>query len=336
VFFTAVSLAARTRSVGHPAEQPTPPHLVSFSGQLLHGIKGSNGVTFAIYKEAEGGTLLWIETQNVEIDENGRFTVTLGEASDGGVPLKLFTSGEARWLSIQRIPEVEQPRILLASVAYALKAADAETLGGKPLSSFVLADDSKSAQSLKPKPNTAGSTNYIGKFTDATNLGNSILYDTGAAVGLLTTAPAAPLHINSVITYRNLNLGSLQSGAYPGVMFENTATSSSGAITEANGLVFFTRGTGLFVGSDQRMILTTAGRLGLATNTPQAPLHIGSIATYRNLNVGSIQTGAYPGILLENTATGSSVAITENNGLAMYIKNARADRVRWELKARRP
>src|SRR3990170_1578308 len=33
----------------------------------------------------------------------------------------------------------EQPRILLVSVPYALKAADAETLGGKPASAFVLA-----------------------------------------------------------------------------------------------------------------------------------------------------------------------------------------------------
>src|SRR6266498_1501171 len=289
VCFVALSLHARTRAARHSIEELTPPRLVSFSGQLLHGVKGTAGVTFAIYQDAEGGSALWMETQNVEVEENGRFTVNLGGATEGGIPLDLFTSGQARWLSIQRIPEIEQPRILLASVAYALKAADAETLGGKPLSSFILADDSKSAQSLKPKPNTAGSTNYIGKFTDATNLGNSILYDTGSAVGLLTTAPAAPLHINSVMLYRNLNLGTLQSGAYPGVMFENTTTSSAGAITEANGLVFFTRGTGSFVGSDQRMILTTAGRLDLATNTPQAPLHIGGVTTYRNLNLASIQ-----------------------------------------------
>ncbi len=84
------------------------------------------------------------------------------------------------------------------------------------------------------------------------------------------------------------------------------------------------------------MIITATGRVGIATGAPQGPLHIGSVTTYRNLNLGSIQTGAFPGILLENTTTGGSVAITENNGLAMYIKNARADRVRWELKARRP
>src|SRR5713226_581774 len=58
-----------------------------------------------------------------------------------GLPLELFTSGEPRWLGVRvQLPgEVEQPRVLLVSVPYALKAADAETLGGKPASAFVLA-----------------------------------------------------------------------------------------------------------------------------------------------------------------------------------------------------
>src|SRR5207245_8068634 len=140
IFVSRLTLP-RTRAVDRPGEEPNPPRLVSFSGQLTHVAgKGNVGVTFAIYKQAEGGTPLWIETQNVEVDENGRFTVNLGAATEGGIRLDLFTSGEARWRSIQRIPEVEQPRILLASVPYALKAADAATLGGKPLSSFVFCD----------------------------------------------------------------------------------------------------------------------------------------------------------------------------------------------------
>src|SRR6266446_1513731 len=125
---------------------PSPvPRLVKFAGTLKDELgkprTGVVGVTFAVYKELEGGAALWLETQNAELDEQGRYAVLLGATKNEGLPLELFTAGEPRWLGVQvNLPkELEQPRVLLVSVPYALKAADAETLGGKPLSSFVLA-----------------------------------------------------------------------------------------------------------------------------------------------------------------------------------------------------
>ncbi len=47
----------------------------------------------------------------------------------GGLPEEMLRSGEARWLGIQPEREPELPRVLLVSAPYALKAADAETLG---------------------------------------------------------------------------------------------------------------------------------------------------------------------------------------------------------------
>src|SRR6266436_8419919 len=139
---------APSRTVQTPAELVPAlpvPRLVKFAGTLKDELgkarTGMVGVTFAIYKEQERGAALWLETQNVELDEQGRYTVLLGSTKSEGLPLELFTTGEPRWLGVQvNLPkEVEQPRVLLVSVPYALKAADAETLGGKPLSSFVLA-----------------------------------------------------------------------------------------------------------------------------------------------------------------------------------------------------
>ncbi len=121
------------------------PRLVKFAGVLKDELgkarTGVVGVTFAFYKEQEGGAALWLETQNVELDEQGRYTVLLGATKSEGLPLELFAAGEPRWLGVQvNLPkEGEQPRVLLVSVPYALKAADADTLGGKPLSAFVLA-----------------------------------------------------------------------------------------------------------------------------------------------------------------------------------------------------
>src|SRR5713226_3797764 len=117
------------------------PRLIKFSGTLLDAqerpMGGPVGVTFALYSQQTGGAALWVETQNVKPDGNGNYTVLLGANSANGVPAELFVSGEARWLGIQVGQQPEHERILLVSVPYALKAGDAETLGGLPASAFV-------------------------------------------------------------------------------------------------------------------------------------------------------------------------------------------------------
>ncbi len=119
------------------------PRLVSYGGVLKdasgHVVTGVSGVTFLIYKDEEGGAPLWLETQTVRPDRTGHYTVQLGTASAHGLPSEVFLNGEGRWLAVQVSGEAEQPRVLLVAVPYALKAADAETLGGLPLSAFVLA-----------------------------------------------------------------------------------------------------------------------------------------------------------------------------------------------------
>jgi hypothetical protein len=119
------------------------PQLIKFNGTLLDADErpmiGMTGVTFALYSEQTEGASLWMETQNVKPDANGNYTVLLGAASKDGVPAGLFSTGEAHWLGIQVEQRPELPRVLLVSVPYALKAADATTLGGLPASAFALA-----------------------------------------------------------------------------------------------------------------------------------------------------------------------------------------------------
>ena len=178
------------------------PRLVKFAGTLKDELgkprTGVVGVTFAVYKELEGGAALWLETQNVELDEQGRYTVLLGSTKSEGLPLELFTAGEPRWLGVQvNLPkELEQARVLLVSVPYALKAADAETLGGKPLSSFVLASSpSEGVVGVGTVLNAAtgvtgaatigggGTQNVVAKF-DATGASviNSSISDNGSRI----------------------------------------------------------------------------------------------------------------------------------------------------------
>ena len=89
---------------------------------------------------SKAATPLWTETQNnVQLDPTGHYSVQLGITKPNGVPTTLFTTGEARWLGVRIAEQVEQPRVLLLSVPYALKAGDAATIGGLPPSAFVLA-----------------------------------------------------------------------------------------------------------------------------------------------------------------------------------------------------
>jgi hypothetical protein len=180
------------------------PTLVKFSGTLndINGrpLTGVTGVTFLFYKDEQGGPPLWMETQNVTPDKSGHYTVALGSTTAQGLPTDLFASGEARWLGVQAQGQAEQPRVLLLSVPYALKAGDAQTVGGLPASAFVLAAPAGSnaapaanntataeaATSASPLTTSnvttsGGTANTIPMFTTATNIQNSILTQTGTA-----------------------------------------------------------------------------------------------------------------------------------------------------------
>ena len=161
------------------------PRLIKFAGTLKDAqgkpLSNTVGLTFAIYKDQEGGAPLWLETQNAQLDEQGHYSVLLGATKSEGLPLELFSSGEPRWLGvIVQLPrEVEGPRVLLVSVPYALKAADADALGGIPASAFVLA---------APTGTTSG-TGVLGSITQTR--GNSKTPERTPASGSAETAAAA-------------------------------------------------------------------------------------------------------------------------------------------------
>jgi hypothetical protein len=48
---------------------------------------GIVGITFALYKDQQGGAPLWLETQNVQADASGRYTVMLGATKSDGLPM---------------------------------------------------------------------------------------------------------------------------------------------------------------------------------------------------------------------------------------------------------
>jgi hypothetical protein len=220
----------------------TVPRLIQFSGAARDGggkpLTGTIGITFFLYKEEQGGAPLWIETQNVQADSKGHYAVQLGATKPDGLPTDVFVSGEARWLGVQISGEAEQPRVLLLSVPYALKAADAETLGGKPLSAFQLTTPESgisSATTLAEQANEircSGSANcktgFIPEFSSnggSATVTDSIMTQSGTSVGIA----------GSLTMTGNLNASSGQvlgqtgffSGSNSGAIFQATQNNST-------------------------------------------------------------------------------------------------------------
>ncbi len=187
------------------------PPLVPYSGQV-EGRTGQTSATFLIYKDQQGGEPLFTESQMISFDQAGHYKVQLGAANPNGLPPDLFSTGEARWLEVQIAGEPSQPRILLASVPYALKAADAATLGGLPASAFALAGSNTGIVNAIPAAitpdaastvtTTGGTANKVAKFSGSNTIVNSSLYDNGTEVGIGTTTPTAPLTVvgNTALT----------------------------------------------------------------------------------------------------------------------------------------
>jgi len=97
--------SASAPSAAEPQAGTTVPRLVRFSGVVTETsgkpAGGPVSATFSLYELQEGGSPLWAETQNIQLDDQGRYTVLLGATLPEGLPLDLFTTGKARWLGLQ-------------------------------------------------------------------------------------------------------------------------------------------------------------------------------------------------------------------------------------------
>jgi hypothetical protein len=198
------------------------PRLVSFSGKAVDAqgkpLSGTTGITLSIYKDQTDGAPLWMETQNVQADGRGNYSIQLGATKSDGLPVELFASGEARWLGVRVNGGEEQPRVMLLSVPYALKAGDAATIGGLPPSAFMLAGSPRSdvvgtsidaatsnPEAGAPPPastvtTSGGTVNALPLWTTATNVQSSAITQTGsgatAKIGIGTTAPTTALDVH--------------------------------------------------------------------------------------------------------------------------------------------
>ena len=105
VVFLFTILFAVSNSLAQQTSGSAVPNLIRFSGMLKH-TNGQllpskiEGVTFAIYKQQDGGAPIWIETQNVTTDAAGNYSVLLGSTK----ACLLYTSPSPRDGLLSRMP----------------------------------------------------------------------------------------------------------------------------------------------------------------------------------------------------------------------------------------
>jgi len=201
------------------------PQQVRHTGKLAVRAGETVEAEFRIYAAPEGGEPLWTEAQQVQVQLDGSYSALLGVASPAGLPQTVFAGGAARWLGVSVDRSPEQERVLLSSVPYAMKSADAESLAGHAASDFVTQEQlaalaaasvpaAQASQSAAASPeahpdgvgpiNGVGTTNTIALFTGANAIGNSEIVQSGSDIGINEATPAATLDVGGTANVRGM------------------------------------------------------------------------------------------------------------------------------------
>jgi hypothetical protein len=340
----------------------TVPHIIQFSGQFS-GAQGGGAtvpagtvsITFTLYENEQGGTALWSETQNVQVDAQGHYTALLGSTSPEGLPMSLFTTAQAHWLAVQPLVQgfAEQPRVLLFSAPYALKALDAETIGGKPPSAFMPAQAQEAISSpssaavatssapmaapasgkpgAHPPANVTGSgrDGFLPRWKTSTSLTDSLLFETAAhdTVAMTTSDTTVAFSVNQTGTGEGI-----QSVTTTGTAVIGLPSATSGTADAIVGQINSPGGSGVF-GNASSTTGPTNGVFG--QNASDNGFGVSGIATSSSGdNTGVIGTtdstsgvGVY-GVGVTGSALGGSVTFrpvgvwgdtTGNNGTGAAV-----------------
>ena len=293
------------------------PRLINISG-IFRPANGQPAgavetVTLSIYADPEGGAPIWQETQTIALDRQGRYTLLLGASQADGIPAEVFRSGDAHWLGtvFERAGEVEGPRVRITSVPYALRASDADTLGGRPASDYVLAgasDVSPRAGDVGATATTSiqqasfaesaavlpGTTGFLAKYANPDDVGPSSVYETtGGLVGVGTTTPFDAVHVRfnnpgGAMTGLSVqNLGNTPT-SYSGMLFYD----QNGALGQFQGFNNITHeyrinniarvspggafngSINFMLGGTSKFMVASNGNIGIGTTTPSAPVEL--------------------------------------------------------------
>jgi hypothetical protein len=243
------------------------PTVIPLSGQFLTSTgqprTGPALLAISLYEGKDDPAPLWIEHQQTTLDEAGKFRVQFGATRDDGLPAELFAAAPtARWVGVAIEGEAEQPRVLLISVAYAARAASADTLAGKAISDFVqtstLKSDLRAALQeeggARPRA-VEGGLNFLQKGDGASGTVDSAAYDNGGFIGIGTTTPGDRLHVFAGGIRSTDNGTTTFVRSHPAISGSEVGTLSNAPFW------FITNGA-------ERLRIDAAGNVGIGTSNP--------------------------------------------------------------------
>jgi len=326
---------------------PSAERVIRLSGAAPATAGQQATVRFAIYDSESGGTPLWQETQTVGVDQAGQYTAFLGATSPAGLPIELFASGAPRWLEAAGPEGPLGPRTLLAAVPYAVAAAtaaSANTLAGRPAGDFQLTAaarrrdaglETTSSAALDTPAVNSGTVNFIGKFTNTVDLGNSQLFDSGFNIGVGTVSPLDKFHVqftNTAGSQTGLAVQNLGSSAtsYSGMLFYD----HTGALRQFQGYnnstgeyrinnIAPTGSINFMIGSTSRFKVDTTGRVGIGETSPAYTLDVLHGGNGDGLRVRS--STSYSLIDIDGADGEAGMRLLGNGVFQWLIRNRAAD-----------
>ena len=116
----SASEAAAANAISAQSNGIAVPRYIKFNGTLSdisgNPLNGTAEVTFTLYRQESDQQPVWTETQAVQFDAKGNYTVLLGATQSEGLPVELFSSAEAHWLGVEVQGQPQPARTLLVSV----------------------------------------------------------------------------------------------------------------------------------------------------------------------------------------------------------------------------
>jgi hypothetical protein len=337
IFASILSLTASLAFAAIPTKINYQGVLKDSAGNAINN--SALSMVFSIYSGATGGTALWTETRSVSV-ESGIYNVQLGAVTAIPADGTVF-DGSTRYLGIKVGTDAEMtPRLPLVSVPYAYaaqiatSAESAAKIGSYSASatgsgSFIpVTSSGKLNSSLMPSSGI--SADYATNLTGEGNItitGTGPNYIQNGWLGIGTTNPEEPLHIKDS-TYANTTLliettndtgfaqMALKGTGREYVLGIGSASAPSGT---ANKLYLYDNNA-----SAIRMVVNSAGYIGIGTIEPTSRLHVLSTGTgiYAKgetaISAETVSTADYAaairGIVVGTTAGSMSAGIYGCNG----------------------